>query len=187
MTKTNTFWKYIKSRLPLLLIALCIITCAIASVVYGKYVTDKDNTAGFEVIAQPSLELVVSEPKTDDQDSSKTNYTIANSASSNMPTFIRFTVVVNWVNSEGNLWFSQPVEGTDYVITTSCTELDGYYYYDGEVPAGNSFNLSVSQLNQKDGYTMKIEVVAESVQSVPTTAVEEAWGVTFNGTDWAKK
>ena len=169
----------------MLLIVLCVVTCAIASVVYSKYVTDKDDTAGFEVIAEPNLEIAVSAPN---QTDSQTNYTITNTANSNMPAYIRFTVVVNWIdNDSDNIWFSQPVEGKDYSISSSCTELNGYYYYNGEVSVGNGFDLCVSQLDQKDGYTMQIEVIAEGIQSVPVTAVEEAWGVTFNGTVWATK
>lgn len=176
------FWKYIKSRLPVLLIALCIVSGMIASAGYAKYVADEEEEASFDVVAQPELTLNVSAPDANG------NYTIANAASNNLPTYIRFTVVANWVsNTNGQVWFLQPVEGVDYRINTSCTQIDDYYYYNGEVGAGTGFQVNVSPIVQKDSYTLQIEILAESIQSVPTTVVEGAWGVTFNGSTWSKQ
>ncbi len=186
MKVMNIFWKYIKNRLPVLMLSLCLVTGAVASAVYGKYVTDETDEASFDVVATPNLDLQVSESDDDDTDS-EYKYTITNSSTSNIPTYVRFTVVVNWVQ-EGTeeIWFLPPVEGVDYEIKTPYTKVGGYYYYNGEVVPGFSFGVNVSQLKSKDGYTLQVSVLAESIQCVPATAVEDAWGVTFNGTNWVK-
>lgn len=182
MEKKNGFFKYLKSRLPIFLILICVIVAAVASGVMGKYVADKDDEASFEVIAEPKLELEVSAPD------ASGNYTITNSESSNMPSFVRFTVVVNWKSDANNeLWFLAPVEGTDYAVNSdNCTKLGEYYYYNGEVAVGESFNVSVTPITPKDGYTLEIKVLSESIQSVPDSAVQDAWGVEFNETDWTQ-
>lgn len=182
MEKKNSFFKYIKSRLPIFIILICLIITAIASGVMGKYVADKDDEASFEVIAEPKLYLDVSEPD------ASGNYQITNSTGSNMKSYIRFTVVVNWrSDSHGELWFTEPVEGVDYSINVDgCTKIDEHYYYNGEVAIGGFFNLQVQQLEQKDGYTMEIQVISESIQCVPKSAAADAWGVEFDGTSWVE-
>lgn len=190
MKNKSSFWKYIKSRLPIFVIVICIITAAVASGVMGKYVADKDDEASFDVIAEPKLFLDVSEPSvTENADGTiYNNYTITNPTSSNMKSYIRFTVVVNWrSNNHGELWFTEPVEGVDYSISSGdYTKIGEHYYYNGEVSIGGFFNLQVQQLRQKDGYTMEIQVHSESIQCVPESAAADAWGFEFNGTEWVE-
>lgn len=182
MGKKNSFFRYLKSRLPIFLILICVIAAAVASGVMGKYVADKNDEAAFEVIAEPKLELEVSAPD------ASGNYTITNLQSSNMPSFVRFTVVVNWKSDNHNeLWFSAPVEGTDYTVDAeNCTKIGKYYYYNGEVAVGASFNIKVTPDTTKEGYTMEIKVLSEAIQSVPDSAVQDAWGVEFNETNWTQ-
>ena len=59
-------WDYIKSRLPILLVALCIITCAVASMVYAKYVANQGGDATINITANGELEIEVVHQSTDD-------------------------------------------------------------------------------------------------------------------------
>lgn len=60
---------------------------------------------------------------------------------------------------------------------------DGYYYYIRPLAAGaTTSNLLDSAIcTVHDGEALlKLEVVAQAIQSIPTDAVVEAWGVTVN-------
>jgi hypothetical protein len=36
------------------------------------------------------------------------------------------------------------------------------------------------------GYEFNVQILAEAIQCMPAGVVEDAWGVTFNGTTWIK-
>ena len=176
MKNKSSFWKYIKSRLPIFVIIICIITAAVASGVMGKYVADKNDEADFEVIAEPKLNITVT------PDGSG-NYRIANAADSNMPAYIRFTVVVNWINDNfgDGVWFVKPEINTDYTLTVNgCSKVGDYYYYNGTVAVDSGFDITVSQINPSDDFTLQVQVIAEGFQSVPDSAVRIAWGATYD-------
>ena len=118
-------------------------------------------------------------------------YTLSNTNESNIPVYVRAAVVVNWQDSEGNLWAVPPKEGVDYLISTStCTKLDDdYYYYNGVCAPQGSFPLSVllsAGANPPSGYTLHVKILAEGLQCVPENAATQAWGATFTGTTWTK-
>ena len=87
-------WNYIKSRLPLLLVAFCIITCAVASMVYAKYVANQGGDATIHITANGTLDIVV---ENESADGSLFEYSITN-VSENQPivAYIRAAVVINW-------------------------------------------------------------------------------------------
>ena len=178
-------WNYIKSRLPLLLVAFCIITCAVASMVYAKYVANQGGDATINITANGTLDIVV---ESESADGSLFEYSITN-VSENQPivAYIRAAVVVNWQDSKGNLW-AIPPKASDYTITASnCTQLDGYYYYNGTRAQKEGFPITVqlaAGATPPSGYTLHVQILAESIQSVPADAAEKAWGAKFNGTKW---
>ena len=178
--------KYIKSRLPLLLLSLCIITSAVASMIYAKYVDNKSNNAVIDIMADGKLVITVSP---DGHDAG--TYTITNDSSSTIPAYVRFAVIVNWQDGEGNLWAVPPTEGTDYTVSWENEALvkldDGYYYYNGTRDPGESFSFEVTL---KDGANppevydnLHVQIVAEGIQCVPDSVATTAWGVTYNSTD----
>ena len=64
-------------------------------------------------------------------------------------------------------------------------EKDGYYYAKAPVaPKGNTPVLiekcTEVAANAPDGYTLSLEILADAIQSTPTRAVEQAWGVTVD-------
>ena len=185
-------WDYIKSRLPLLLLAFCLITCAVASMVYGKYVNNNKSEAGINVTAQGVLTIPVT-GKTVQEGTYE--YTITNkpvsadSEGSNIPAYIRAAIVVNWQDAEGNLWAIPPVEVEDYVISSDCQMIGGYYYYRGECAPGREFQITVTQTADATtpaGCTLHVKILAEGIQCMPANAVEDAWGMKYEGGTWVE-
>lgn len=110
--------------------------------------------------------------------------------------YLRAAVVVNWVllDAEGNATntyhSSTPVEGIDYQIEFDQTGAwikhdDGFWYHRTPVGAGATTEVLLSGLTRlteaPEGYKLSVEVLSTGIQSTPTAAVEEAWGVTVDG------
>ncbi len=119
--------------------------------------------------------------------------------------YIRAKVVVTWENSstdDGDVYAKAPVLGTDYSMELNLGTAgtanswflgaDGFYYYTSPVQAGNTTALLIKEAAQlKDapekGYTLHIEIIAQTIQAEGTTeageaAVVDAWKVTLSGT-----
>ena len=117
------------------------------------------------------------------------------------PSFARIAVVVNWVATDGTVYAVAPVVGTDYSITYDTANwkqgTDGFWYYtkmlqnlpdDVDVNADDfdetpyvttSLITNCTQLvAAPDGYSLKVEIIASTIQAEPETVVEEQWGVT---------
>lgn len=125
--------------------------------------------------------------------------TIAVMNNGDIPAYLRAVVVVNWVavDSEGNITdhihMDAPVEGVDYIITYDTStgmwikRSDGFWYYKEPINAGaKTLDLvsSITRLSEppEDGYVLLMEIATTGIQSVPASAVEQAWGVTISGT-----
>ena len=177
MKKLKCLGSYIRSRLPILLLAICIISCAIASTVYAKYVKTLDKDITLDIIAQGDVHIEVIE-------SGGGVYQIKNNSS--IPVFVRFAVTANWANDTSELFYIQP---TAYTINPEeCTTLD-YYYYNKAIPAGATVNVVTVALKPEavapaEYPNFYVQILAEAIQCEPSKAVETAWGVTFNGTTW---
>ncbi len=110
----------------------------------------------------------------------------------NIPAYIRATYVVNWEDEEGNILGTPPVKDEDYTIELNIKdwiECDGYYYHTKPVAANGEtavFIMTCSlekdesgvPVTPPDGYYLRVDVLAQSVQSTPKTAMEELWKVT---------
>ena len=103
-----------------------------------------------------------------------------------IPAYIRVKLVTYRVNEAG-----QHIGGTaaipPFTPGANWVEHDGYYYYTrpvapGQTPETNlidTITLS-SPYTDADGGKQVIEVMAEAIQSVPDTAVKDAWGTGFS-------
>lgn len=118
---------------------------------------------------------------------------------SNVDAYIRAAIVVNWMDSAGNVLGTAPVEGAskDYTlyINTETWEKDEateFYYYTGRVGTSESTtnlinDISENASNRPTGYTLSIEVIAEAIQADGVTdvdgtpAYQDAWGVDILG------
>lgn len=172
----------------LYILALAVFVSAVAVIgsVYAKYITDISGK-GEILFTPPVLIAEVSAPVVDAVEKTSI-YTVSSSNSSTMPSFIRCAVVVNWIDSKNNIWAVPPTEGTDYSISYSDTQvqkLGDYYYYLGAIAPEYNFPIIVKQLQDKVGYTLHVQILAESIQSVPNTAVQTAWGVIYDGNTWS--
>ena len=102
--------------------------------------------------------------------------------------YIRAAVVVTWVSSDGSVAAEAPVAGTDYQMTyaenTGWIEgSDGFRYYQKPVDPDAFTGILIqncTQMQEKEGYTLSVEIVVSAIQSLPTEAVTRAWGVTVD-------
>lgn len=180
---------YFKDRMILVLLTLCIASGAAASAVYAKYVKSFDSEVGVNIVGYGDIEVAV-EKQTDG------SYTIKHDEGSNIPAYIRFAIIVNWKGTDG-LWYVDP---SDVVYNVPNAQLlDGYYYcvYEGSAKISprtesnpgteiNGITVTTTAEPPVDGYEFYVQIVAEAIQCMPANAVEDAWGVTFNGTNWVK-
>lgn len=119
--------------------------------------------------------------KEDFDGTTKRNVNVTNT--SDIPAYIRVKLVSYRVNDQG-----QHIGGTAdlpaFTLGTGWVKNGEYYYYTQPVAAGVSptANLTDSMTltgpyTDADGGKQVIEVMAEAIQSVPTSAVVSAWGV----------
>ena len=102
----------------------------------------------------------------------------------NTQSYIRVKLVFTWKDAEGNV-SAQPVTDQDYKMDLNKVdwfEKDGYYYAKAPVaPDHNTPDLihSCTEIvaNAPEGDTLSLEILADAIQSTPTRAVEQAWGV----------
>lgn len=122
--------------------------------------------------------------KEDFDGETKSNVNVTNT--SDIPAYIRVKLVSYRVNGSG-----EHIGGTatipSFTPGTNWKEHGGYYYYTlpvapNQQPAADligSIELTESY-NDADGGKQVIEVMAEAIQSVPATAVQNSWGVTIS-------
>lgn len=121
----------------------------------------------------------------------KSNVTIKNT--SDIPVYIRASIVVTWKDSFGNVYGQKPVAGKDYTMTMASDSKwvpnGDYYYFTSPVAVGATTGTLISSCTVNDGaaipkdYALSVEIIAEAIQSQPDRAVKEAWNVTAsNGT-----
>lgn len=101
--------------------------------------------------------------------------------------YIRAAVIITWKDSNGNISAVAPVVGTDYNITYQLGDWilgsDGYYYFKLPVAAGDVTGTELIQSCELldtcnrpgDNYELSVEILADAIQSVPPTAVNESW------------
>ena len=125
----------------------------------------------------------------DFSDNVKNNVTIHNTGE--VDSFIRAKVVITWQNDAGNVYYKTPVVGTtaengDYKIEWKLTDWvkgdDGFYYYTKSVAPGGETSVLFSGATplkacEDSTYTLHIEILSQSIQSAPETAVESVWPV----------
>lgn len=105
----------------------------------------------------------------------------------NTDAYIRAAIIVTWQDEEGNVAATLPIKSDtgdtgDYTIDINSTDWvlkgDGFYYYKNPVaPNVSTANLINSCTVKKDNdpYTLCVEILADAIQSTPTSAVKQAW------------
>ena len=135
---------------------------------------------------------VIEDPFTQNVSTEKTNVKIQNTGDTEA--YIRAAIIVTWQDSIGNVSATLPVAGEteDYTIYINSADWvlksDGFYYYKNPVaPNVSTANLinSCTVNKANDQYTLCVEILADAIQSTPTSAVKQAWPnvtVADNGT-----
>ena len=108
---------------------------------------------------------------------------------SDIPVYIRASIVVTWKDSKGNVYGQKPVAGTDYTIDygTGWTQQGDYWYCNSEVAVGVNTPVLINSCTEvsanapEGNYHLSVEIIAEAIQSQPARAVQQAWGVTISG------
>ena len=162
----------------ILLLILCMLSCCVVGWIYARYVVDQNSNTEMEIIAEGKLDILVTE-------GTNHTYTVRNATTSNMPAYVRFAVVVNWVDSDGNVWPYSVQDAYTVNANQCCSKVGNYYYYNGICqPGDDGFTVSVEPKTTMIGYTLQVQILAEGIQIVPETAAKNAWGVTFDGDNW---
>lgn len=121
----------------------------------------------------------------------KSNVYVTNTGSTTAPigpaVYVRVRLLPYWYDAGRNQivgiasWTPNFSKGTDW--ETYWLEIGDYYYYKTPIVAGASTsNLidSITLTTDDDGNRQVLEVIAESIQSNPSSAVTDAWGVSVN-------
>lgn len=148
-------------------------------------------TLAFLMVTTPSLTNVFQYGhvtcKVDEtfQDNVKTMVSIENTGDTQ--SYIRVKLVFTWKDKDGNV-SAQPVKTGDYDLELNMDgwfEKEGYYYAKAPVAPDNKTPVLIGKCTEvaahaPDGYTLSLEILADAIQSTPTKAVEQAWGVTVD-------
>lgn len=115
----------------------------------------------------------------------KKDVTVKNT--SNIDAYLRVKLVTYRVNDKG-----ERIGGTaaipNFTLGEGWFEKDGFYYYNKPVapnktPAANLIGndgITLVKYTDADGGRQVIEVIAEAIQSVPTSVVADNWNVTVD-------
>ena len=102
--------------------------------------------------------------------------------------FIRATVVVTWVDDNGKILATAPVEGKDYTVEWSDGQWtkgsDGFWYHGAAVPPGVTTGYlidTVTPVATPDGRHLQVQIFATAIQADPAEAAENAWGASVSG------
>ena len=119
----------------------------------------------------------------------KKNVSIKNTG--DVPAYIRATVIVNWMDSAGNVSGVAPVAGRDYTINFDLSHgwkksSDGYYYFTRPVDPSATTGVLVTSCTPVSGaapagYGLSVEILGSAIQSKPTYAVNGSWSSGVSG------
>lgn len=141
----------------------------------------------------------VSEDLTND---TKSNITVTNNGS--VEAYVRVALVFSWREGAtpgsydygdstkqpgGDIVAGAPEKDVDYTFTTDSNKWvlgrDGYYYYTEPVGPGETTDGSLGTIkvigDKAKEYNLDVQVLADSIQAAPTTAVTTMWGAENNG------
>ena len=127
--------------------------------------------------------------ETFENSSVKTDVKVKNTGNSDA--YVRAALVINWVDDNGNVYASVPVENDDYSLEVDTESWfkssDGYYYCKDKVAPGEKSPVLVNSCrpaegaSAPEGYHLQVKVIASAIQASPEEAVMEAWsGITVN-------
>lgn len=176
-----------RSKMPLKPIAMAVLALAVVGVAISGVVAWLTASGMLEnTFDRGQVDVTVKE---EFDGETKRNVYVSNGG--NVPVYVRAQVNIYWVDKDGNQLWEEPSAGTDYEITwfdsSSKWTLgdDGFYYWTEPLATGGKTDNLIGILTDKktydDGRTLVCDVAVQAIQADPTEAVEEAWGVTVDG------
>lgn len=125
------------------------------------------------------------------------------------PVYVRAAIVVTWQKENSTVYFSEPIENTDYTLALSLDASadaagwvkgeDGYFYYRTIVESGGETEVLIEKCEPlgsettPEGYTLNVDVLVQTVQAIGYTdadgensapeipAYKDAWGLSSPG------
>lgn len=117
----------------------------------------------------------------------KSNVQIQNTG--NIDAYIRARVVITWQDEDGNVAAQVPVQDTDYTIDYDSTgdwvQVGDYWYCSEAVAPSKTTPVLIAKCEPVEGkapagYYLSVEILAESIQSQPSSVAHEVWNVTVD-------
>ena len=168
----------VKKRSLMTLIALILLVAvAVGGTLAYLTANTSEVTNTFTAAGAPTPSITEEFDKTE-----KKNVKVALSTEGTGAYYVRAAVVYSFQDEAGNTVAKIPAAGTDYTITmgTGWSQgSDGYYYYNGTVtPGGSTTNLIDSCVTLNTEYKLVVDIVAQTIQAVPSDAATNEWGYT---------
>ncbi len=110
----------------------------------------------------------------------------------NVDAYIRAFILISYKDEDGVILTDTPIANTDYSMTISnstnwvYSNTDGFYYYKLPVEPNSNTDILIDECRELQSHNDKIlnvDIITESIQANPTTAVEEAWGVSITNNE----
>lgn len=167
------------NKTAILLLAVILLTGAVIGTTVAYLTTNTDAIENTFTYANVTCAV-----KESFNDAEKKDVQIQNT--SNIPAYIRATYVVYWADADGNVVATNPAGYSYDLIVNPDSKwkqgADGFYYYPTPVAPGakTDGSLLTCKWSHPDNpqYFLHVEIIASAIQSEPTSAVTEAWGVT---------
>ena len=160
-------------------------TMLLGSAAYLQKISGINNEFG---VAKTDIKV---EESFDETKAQKSDVRLINTG--NTPVYMRAKVLIYYIDDEGNVLGIVPKEGIDYIIESGSSDWikkDDIFYYNSPVEpssvhstnctTGETTNLinHIRDLIPEDDKYLVIDVLGQSIQANPATAVEEAWNIT---------
>lgn len=165
-----------KYKKPAVLLASFLLILSVAAGTTLSFLID--GTSRVENTFQPaSVEVQITE-NFDHQ--TKSDITITNNG--NIPVYIRATLVMYWIDSNGVIVEPKDCTYSTPVISNKWIPVGDIYYYSQPVAAGGVVRLLESGTAitahispENADYKFVVEVLTEAIQAEPSAAVADAW------------
>lgn len=111
----------------------------------------------------------------------KENVSIKNDG--NIDVYIRARILIYFENAQGEILADKPEKDNDYTMDmgnlSNWLQIGDYYYYSKKVSSGWQTDVLINKCTETEnahpGKTLVVDILAETIQADPETAVEESW------------
>lgn len=168
-----------------LFVILCVV-CVLGLTIVGTIAYLQKNSSLVNTFEKGNTEIEVKETFNEEK-TEKTNVYLKNEG--NTSVYVRAKVLIYYEDAEGNVLDLVPAEGTDYEKVQGSDdwiESEGIYYY--KFPVGpssengqtTSLISKIKDLKPDDDKYLVVNILGQSVQAAPVSAVESIWNVTVD-------